>query len=86
MFGQMFDRMFRDHPRSVGESYGTHMLRAFGFGLAMILGGLACLVHGLVPGLFTRTGSDVIRSLHRRMVTHRVPPHAALGRAHDWVI
>jgi hypothetical protein len=83
----MFDRFFLDHPASVGETYGEHLRHAFGFGLAMIAGGLACLVHGLVPGLFTRTGSECIRRLHRRMVTHRrtrpLPrPHAAP----DWVI
>jgi hypothetical protein len=37
----------------------------------MILGGLACLVHGLLPFLFVRTGSATISALHTRMVTHR---------------
>ena len=63
--------LFTEHPASVGESYTEHLAMASGFGLRMILGGLACLVHGLLPFLFLRTGSNAIRALHTRMVTHR---------------
>lgn len=63
--------LFNTHPASVGESYGEHMVVASGFGLRMVLAGLACLVHGLLPFLFVRTGSDAIRDLHTRMVTNR---------------
>lgn len=63
--------IFTDHPASVGESYVEHLEVATSFGIAMILGGLACLVHGLVPGLFVKTGSSTIRRLHDRMVSHR---------------
>ncbi|MCC7049247.1 MAG: hypothetical protein IT562_21220 [Alphaproteobacteria bacterium] len=63
--------LFTDHPASVGESYTEHLAMASGFGLKMILGGLACLVHGVLPFLFLRTGSNAIRELHTRMVTHR---------------
>lgn len=62
---------FTEHPASVGESYAEHMGVAFGFGTRMILGGLACLVHGLLPFLFTSTGSATVRRLHERMVTRR---------------
>jgi hypothetical protein len=63
---------FTDHPSSVNETYFEHMVMAFGFGGRMLLGGLACLVHGLCPWLYTSRGSDTIRGLYRRMVTHRV--------------
>lgn len=63
--------LFNDHPATVGETYTEHLAAASGFGLRMILAGLACLVHGLLPFLFTRTGSDAIRELHTRMVTNR---------------
>ena len=62
---------FTDHPASVGESYGQHMGVAFGFGGRMILAGFACLLHGLLPFLFVKTGSGVISRLHDEMVTHR---------------
>jgi hypothetical protein len=67
--------LFTDHPASVGESYGEHMGTAFSFGVPMILAGFACLAHGFLPFLFKKTGSDTIRALHERMVTHRVKPH-----------
>ena len=42
----MIDRMFRAHPREVGESYGQHWRVATGFGVRMVAGGLATIVHG----------------------------------------
>jgi hypothetical protein len=69
---------FTDHPASVNETYFQHMAQAFGFGARMMVGGLACLVHGFFPWLCLTRGSDTIRLLHRRMVTHRAvrPPRA----------
>ena len=67
----MIDRLFLAHPRSAGESYGRHLVTAVGFAAAMIGGGLACLVHALVPGLFERTGSNAISDLHHRMLCQR---------------
>jgi hypothetical protein len=68
---------FTDHPSSVNETYFQHMTTAFGFGGRMVLGGLACLVHGLFPWLCLTRGSDAIRGLHHRMVSHRVVQPAA---------
>ncbi|HEX2886602.1 DUF6356 family protein [Vineibacter terrae] len=73
---------FVDHPASVGESYGQHMGMAFSFGGRMILAGIACLLHGLLPFLFVTTGSAMIRGLHQEMVTHRRrDQHPAAGLA-----
>jgi hypothetical protein len=63
--------MLFEHPRSVGESYGEHLVVAGSFGVTMIGAGIACMVHAIVPGLFTRTGSWAIEHLHGRMVTNR---------------
>jgi uncharacterized protein DUF6356 len=71
-------RSFTDHPASVGESYLEHLGRATGFGVRMVLAGLACLLHGLLPFMFQRTGSRAISELHERMVvSRRVTRHAA---------
>ena len=64
-------KLFTQHPASVGESYGEHLVVASRFGLRMILGGCACLVHGLLPFLFVRTGSKQVSTLHQTMVTNR---------------
>ena len=65
------DISFTKHPDAVGESYGEHFAVATSFGSAMILGGLACMVHGVLPFLFTSTGSQTVKRLHERMVVSR---------------
>ena len=64
-------RLFSDHPQSVGESYSEHLVTASGFGIRMVLAGLACLVHALLPFLFVKTGSQQISSLYGTMVANR---------------
>jgi len=63
---------FTRHPASVGETYGEHLRHASGFGLAMLAGGLACLLHGIFPFLCKKTGSRTIAHLHERMIVNRV--------------
>lgn len=63
----MFDRLFLRHPREVSESYGEHFATASGFGVRMVIGGLACIVHAFVPMLFVRTASDTVKALYARM-------------------
>jgi hypothetical protein len=60
----MLNHLFLAHPRSVGETYIEHAGVAFHFGSAMILGGMALLVHALFPSLFVRTGSATIKRLY----------------------
>ncbi|MCZ8130292.1 MAG: DUF6356 family protein [Steroidobacteraceae bacterium] len=67
----MLKKLFSEHPASVGETYGQHLANATGFGLRMVMGGLACLLHGLLPFLFVKTGSRAIEELHDRMVVNR---------------
>jgi Family of unknown function (DUF6356) len=64
-------RAFTEHPASVGESYTQHLLRALCFGGRMVFAGIACLVHGVFPFLFVRTGSRAIAELNDRMVVNR---------------
>jgi hypothetical protein len=72
---------FTEHPASVGETYFEHLRHAAGFSVRMIAGGLACLVHALIPCLFTRTGSDAIRHLHDCMVVNRQKQASATSRS-----
>jgi hypothetical protein len=67
----MLGKLFTDHPRSVGETYAGHLDSSWSFGVRMMLAGLACLIHGIFPFLFTRTGSSAIRSLYNDMLTNR---------------
>jgi len=67
-------RAFTEHPASVGESYTQHLGRAACFGTRMIFAGIACLVHGVLPFLFVRTGSSAIAELNDRMIANRRVP------------
>ena len=69
------------HLRDVGETYTEHFRMASGFGLRMVTTGIACLIHGIFPFLFERTGSDMVRRLHDEMVQKR-----ADTLHQDWVI
>ncbi len=63
----MLRRWFLDHPSSVGESYFGHQRAAFGFAFTLLGAAAACFIHGLVPGLFERTGSSTVARLHARL-------------------
>ncbi len=57
--------LFTDHPASVGETYGQHLRFAVAVGLRMLGGGVACVIHGVFPFLFTTTGSRTISHLYQ---------------------
>lgn len=63
----MLGKLFVDHPRTVGETYEEHWLVAMRFGVLMLLAGMAAVVHAFIPGLFVRTGSDLVKKLNREM-------------------
>ena len=60
---------FTRHPAAVGESYGEHLVFASGVGGRLMLAGIACLLHGVFPFLFERTGSRTIIDLHARVTS-----------------
>jgi hypothetical protein len=63
------------HLEEAGESYAEHFAVASGFGLKMIGGGLACLVHAILPFAFARTGSDTVRGLNRTLCKRADKPN-----------
>ena len=67
----VWNRLFRDHPASVDETYGQHFMAAASFGFRMIWGGIVCLVHAAIPGMYCTKASEIITELHDRMVTNR---------------
>ncbi|MFN2098535.1 DUF6356 family protein [Altererythrobacter sp. MF3-039] len=67
----MIIKAFTEHPESVGETYGEHFVHASSFGIRMILGGFACMLHGILPFLFVKTGSNQIQTLHGKMIVNR---------------
>ena len=65
------ERLFIQHPRSVGETYLEHQQHALNFGVELVLAGIACILHALIPAIFVTTGSRTVTRLYRRMVTDR---------------
>ncbi|CAH0350479.1 MAG: DUF6356 family protein [Pseudomonadota bacterium] len=63
----MFQTFFLDHPRRVGETYWGHAHTAGSFGVRMVIGGVACMIHGLLPAFFVKTGSTTVRNLYGEM-------------------
>jgi hypothetical protein len=53
----------RDHLVQVGESYFQHMRFAATVGRLLVGAGIACLLHAILPGLFTDKASRTIRHL-----------------------
>ena len=58
---------FTDHPSEVGETYGEHLVAAGRFGFRMIGGGIACLIHAVLPFAFATRGSETVKGLHTRL-------------------
>jgi hypothetical protein len=67
--------LFRRHPKTVGETYWQHLRFAARTGGAMVAGGGACVIHGVLPFLFVTVGSRTIRRLAHRL--ERRPPAKA---------
>jgi len=84
----MLDKLFLDHPADLGETYSEHLREASGFGLAMVVGGIACLVHAVVPGIFKTRGSGTVATLHEQLVRKRGAKRDAQtdARHGGWVI
>ena len=82
-------RLLTEHPAAMGETYLEHLRFAFGFGASMIAGGLACLVHGLLPFCFTTSGSRRVRALYgvlNRPGPRALPRQAAAAEEFNWSI
>ena len=64
-------RWFTDHPRSLGMSWAEHGIGAVAIGMRMIGAGAACVVHAIVPALFTNTAGKTVVDLHAHMAARR---------------
>ncbi|MGR3573023.1 DUF6356 family protein [Brevirhabdus sp.] len=62
----MFDRLFLDHPRQVGESYLEHAAFAGRFALTLAAAAGAAAVHAVIPCLFEKTASRMVAGLYQR--------------------
>ncbi len=67
----MLQRLFIEHPRTVGESYFEHMAASLGVATRLGAAAAKCVVHAIVPGLCKTAGSDAILKLHAEVSPRR---------------
>jgi hypothetical protein len=65
------DRLFLEHPRSLGMSWANHGIGAVAIGARLVGAGCACLVHAIVPGLFTQTAGRTISGMYEHMMQRK---------------
>jgi hypothetical protein len=74
---------FTAHPREVGESYLGHAAFACRYGAKMTWGGIAAVLHGLLPFLFQTTGSRITRELAAQLEASRARQAATQPRKEE---
>jgi hypothetical protein len=57
-------RLFLEHPRSLGMSWMQHGIGAAKISAELIGAGCAVLVHAVVPGWFTETGGKTVTRIY----------------------
>ena len=70
-------RLFLSHPQTVDESYGEHFWFALSFAVKLFGAACAALVHAVIPCLFEKTASRMIREMHERITSRAHPPAGA---------
>ena len=62
--------MFNDskkHLHDAGKSYTQHLLFALSIAMKMLVAGMQCFLHALIPGIFKASGSNAIKELYNRI-------------------
>ncbi len=55
--------LFKKHPRSLGETYWQHMLKAVKFSILFGTASIVCFVHALFPFLFVDTATGIAKKV-----------------------
>jgi len=58
------NRLFLEHPRSLGMTWAGHGAGAVKIGAELIGAGCAAIVHAAVPGLFTETAGKTVTRIY----------------------
>jgi hypothetical protein len=60
----LMQRMFVEHPRSLGMSWAGHAAGAVRIGAELIGAGCAAIVHAAVPGWFTESAGKTVTRIY----------------------
>jgi hypothetical protein len=61
------DRLFLQHPRSLGMSWASHGGGAIKIGCELMVAGMAAFVHAIFPGVCTDTAGKVVTRTYNYM-------------------
>ena len=53
----------KSHLESVDETYFEHQAVAFRYGFRCLIAALMAFVHGIIPGFFQTSASDLVKKL-----------------------
>ena len=68
---RVVERLFLEHPRSLGMSWAGHGAGAVAIGVRLIGAGAACVIHAAVPGWFTQTAGKTVTQMYDHMAQRR---------------
>jgi hypothetical protein len=74
------DRLFLEHPRSLGMTWASHAAGAVKIGAELIGAGCAAIVHAAVPGWFTETAGRTVT----RIYDHIQQRKSGSDNPNDW--
>ena len=60
-----------EHLHEINKSYFVHFKDAFYYGLRLLIGGLAAIIHAIFPFLFEQTGGDEIEKINNDLQHRR---------------
>ena len=64
---EKFQLLFQEHPASCNESYIQHLINAALFGAKLVIAGIGCIVHAILPFLFVDTASNQVKKLNEEL-------------------
>jgi len=70
-FYQRIKRAFTSHPKNCGETYLEHFITASSCGIELSLAGMACIIHSMLPFLFTSTASSIVQKINARLALRK---------------
>lgn len=62
---------FTDHPQSVNETYAQHLCYALRTSVRLASYSIVCIIHGILPCIFTTYVSDHVEDLYDEMHQRR---------------
>ncbi|MGL5136514.1 MAG: DUF6356 family protein [Beijerinckiaceae bacterium] len=77
-----FRNLFHAHPDALGESYFEHLGHAMSYAGRLFAASFCAFTHALLPFLFEKTASTLIKQMHGEIVARGAATPAEPARLH----